>query len=56
MQPGFFLPLMVKIQQERYKLKRELLSRNEPEFNNFRNSQPMQIGKKAKIGEVTVRK
>ena len=50
MQPDFFLPPMVKIQQEGNKLKRELLSRNEPEFNNLRNSQPIQIGKKLKLG------
>lgn len=50
MQPDFFLPLMVKIQQEGNKLKRELLCRNEPEFNNLRNSQPIQIGKKLKLG------
>lgn len=50
MQPDFFLPLVVKIQQERNKLKKELLSRNEPEFNNLRNSQPIQIGKNLKLG------
>lgn len=48
-QTDFFLLLVVKIQEKGNKFKKVLLSRKEPEFNNFKNSQPIQIAKKTKL-------
>lgn len=37
---------MVKYERESYKLKKELLSKREPELKDFENSQLIHIGKK----------
>lgn len=42
-QPGFFLPQNIKIQEERDKSKKELLSKNKPAFDNLGNSRSLQI-------------
>ena len=38
-----------KMQEERYELKKELLSKKEPEIRNLENSQPNHIAKKESL-------
>lgn len=52
----FLLAVSSKMQEERYRLKEELLSKIEPGFDNLWNSQPIWIAEDTKIRRFIVKK
>lgn len=56
MWPGFFFSDYSKMQEERDKLRKELLRQKKPALDGLRNLQPIQIAKSANVRRCTVRK